>query len=257
MARQLSAVPNIDPANSEYPAGKIRDDDPPTDGTPVTEILYGDIIQFFHKLMRLAGVTYNNLSDNETSGFQFITALATYARTLQATDALKGTVELATNAETQAGIDTQRAVTPAALESKTATYARKGISELATVSETQALTSQERTVTPFGVGYVTGGLITEFIEIGAWNMVANRSKIVPHGKGSKVRFVQATIIPDAGSGFITSDLSGLDQTNMPGGLCSFDGTNIQLETPTTSRYNSAYYDGAVANRGYIKIQYIP
>lgn len=117
MARQLSSIPNIDPANGAYPAGKIRNDNPPAEGTPVTEELYGDIIQFFHKLMRLAGLTYNDLAENETTGFQFIQALAFYMRTLAASATEKGVVELATNAETQAGLDALRAITPAGLKS--------------------------------------------------------------------------------------------------------------------------------------------
>lgn len=148
MARQLSSVPNTDPPDGEYPGGKIRNDNPPTDGTPVIEELYGDITQFFHKLMRLAGISYNDLPENETQGFQFIQAMAAYVRTLSANTAERGVAELATNAETQAGIDSQRIVTPAGLESKTATTTRKGIAETATNAETQTGTDTERIVTP-------------------------------------------------------------------------------------------------------------
>lgn len=150
MARQLTAVPDIDSPDASYPAGKIRNDNPPTtDGTPVVEELYGDIIQFFHKLMRLAGITYNDTAENETAGFQFIEALAFYMRSLAATETQKGTSERATNAEVQAGSDTSRFVTPAGLESKTATEARKGIDELANSSEALALSpSHSRIVTP-------------------------------------------------------------------------------------------------------------
>lgn len=151
MARQLTSVPNTDAPDSEYPAGKIRNDNPPTDGTPVIEELYGDITQFFHKLMRLAGLSYNDLPENETQGFQFVQAMAAYIRTLNASTAEKGVVELATNAETQAGIDTQRAITPAGLESKTATTTRNGIAELATNTEVQTGTDAERIVTPAGL----------------------------------------------------------------------------------------------------------
>lgn len=118
MARQLNAVPNIDPANSDYPAGKIRDENLPTEGTPVTETLYGDLVQFFHKLMRIAGIAYNNLPENESSGFQFLNALAYYIRNLSASTTEKGVVELATIEETNAGLDSLRAVTPASLKPK-------------------------------------------------------------------------------------------------------------------------------------------
>ena len=67
-----------------------------------------------------------------------------------ATDARAGIVELATDAETQAGTDATRAVTPAGLASRTATDARAGIVELATDAETQAGTDATRAVTPAG-----------------------------------------------------------------------------------------------------------
>lgn len=65
-----------------------------------------------------------------------------------ATDTRQGVVELATNAETQAGTDTARAVTPAGLASRTATETRTGIAEIATQAETDAGTDDARMVTP-------------------------------------------------------------------------------------------------------------
>lgn len=151
MARQLSAVPDIDSPDASYPAGRIRNDNPPTDGTPVIEELYGDITQFFHKLMRLAGISYSDLPDNEINGFDFVDALIAKIRATSGTTSLKGSLELATNAETQGGSDNQRAITPAGLESKTATETRKGIAELATNTETQTGTDTEKIVTPAGL----------------------------------------------------------------------------------------------------------
>lgn len=63
----------------------------------------------------------------------------------------KGLVELATDAETQAGTDTLRVVTPAALTARTATETRTGVIELATDAETQAGTDAARAVTPAGL----------------------------------------------------------------------------------------------------------
>lgn len=147
MARQLTSIPYTIAPDAEYPAGRMRNNDPPTVGTPVIEELYGDIIQFFHKLMRLAGVTYNDLPENETQNYQFIEALVAYVRTITASTTQKGVAELATSAETQAGGDNQRVVTPAGLESKTATETRKGIAELATLVETKTGIDSTRIVT--------------------------------------------------------------------------------------------------------------
>lgn len=67
---------------------------------------------------------------------------------LTASDTKAGLVELATDAETQAGTDDTRAVTPKSLASRTATATRAGIVELATDAETQAGTDDTRAVTP-------------------------------------------------------------------------------------------------------------
>lgn len=68
-----------------------------------------------------------------------------------ATDTQSGPVELATNAEVQAGTDTSRAVTPAGLSARTATDTRTGLIELATNAEVQAGTDTGRAVTPGGL----------------------------------------------------------------------------------------------------------
>lgn len=68
-----------------------------------------------------------------------------------ASETQTGVVELATAAETQAGTDAVRAITPAGLNSRTATTSRTGIVELATSQETQIGTDSARAVTPAGL----------------------------------------------------------------------------------------------------------
>lgn len=75
-----------------------------------------------------------------------------------ASETVKGIVELATNAEVVAGTDTVRAVTPAGLASLTATDARRGLVELATNAETQAGTATDRAVTPANLNSTVLGL---------------------------------------------------------------------------------------------------
>ena len=65
-----------------------------------------------------------------------------------ATTERQGVVELATNQETQDGIDAQRAVTPAGLNSRTATEGRTGLVQLTTDAEAQAGTNDAKAVTP-------------------------------------------------------------------------------------------------------------
>lgn len=68
-----------------------------------------------------------------------------------ATTTAKGVVELATDAETQTGTDTERAVTPAGLSARTATDSRAGVVELATSAETITGTDDTKAVTPAGL----------------------------------------------------------------------------------------------------------
>ena len=60
-----------------------------------------------------------------------------------ASETVKGLVELATSAETQTGTDAFRAVTPAGLASVTSTESRAGLVELATSAEAQAFTENK------------------------------------------------------------------------------------------------------------------
>lgn len=66
----------------------------------------------------------------------------------QATTTVLGLVFLASNAETQTGTDSNKAVTPASLSSRTATETRTGIAEIATDAEVTTGTDDTRIVTP-------------------------------------------------------------------------------------------------------------
>jgi len=69
----LTNIDNSDLVN--YPAGRIKNNTGSGNGTPVNEIVYGDIHEAKDKLMRRYGIDYNNLPDNETNGYQYIDAL--------------------------------------------------------------------------------------------------------------------------------------------------------------------------------------
>jgi len=97
-------------------------------------------------------------NDNTVATTAFVTA-AVNAATPDASDTIKGKVELATDAETVTGTDTERAVTPsgvkAAIDASTgvpdATDTVKGKVELATTAEAAAGLSTALAVTPAGV----------------------------------------------------------------------------------------------------------
>jgi hypothetical protein len=70
MAQKIETVTGI-VADANYPKGyKIADD-----STVIGEKLNQDIVQFFQKLMKEAGLTANGLDDNEVNGSQFVEAL--------------------------------------------------------------------------------------------------------------------------------------------------------------------------------------
>lgn len=75
--RDLRTLKNVNPADSDFPSGRVRDNPGDNTGTPVNEALLGDMTQFFMKLIRDAGITPNNLPDSEYPGYQLYEALQT------------------------------------------------------------------------------------------------------------------------------------------------------------------------------------
>lgn len=66
-------IDNSDPVN--YPNSRIKNNTGSGDGTPVNEQVYGDIHEFFAKMMRLASLSFNHQPENESKGYQYIQAL--------------------------------------------------------------------------------------------------------------------------------------------------------------------------------------
>lgn len=78
--RNKKLAPNVDNSNlGVYPNGRIKDNTGGGNGTPVNEFIYGDLHEMKDKLMRLYGIAYNDLPDNETNGFQLVEALRALA----------------------------------------------------------------------------------------------------------------------------------------------------------------------------------
>lgn len=75
MAILLEDKPNVDPPDSDYPYGKIRDDDGLENGTPLNQLVHQDFHQFFARLLAMSGIVANGLPDNDYSGFQYFEAL--------------------------------------------------------------------------------------------------------------------------------------------------------------------------------------
>ena len=80
MSRNKFNQVNIDKTDLvKYPDGRIRDNDGSGNGTPVNEIVYGDIHEFLAKAMRLYDISFNGLPDNTLNGYQFLDAIIALA----------------------------------------------------------------------------------------------------------------------------------------------------------------------------------
>jgi hypothetical protein len=77
--RILSNISNTDAISGTYPNGRIRNKNtvssPPVVGTPIVEEIYGDIVLYFQKLVSFVGITFNDLPDNETNGYQTLNSI--------------------------------------------------------------------------------------------------------------------------------------------------------------------------------------
>ena len=134
--RDLSAQTGIG-TDAGFLNGNLVDDQ-----TEINEGINQDLVQFFQKLAALAALAPNGLPDNETNGYQLITALEAVARSFAATTLLQGTVEKATTAEAQNGT-ANKFLDAALLQTVTATTDRLGIVEKATPAEAQAGTADK------------------------------------------------------------------------------------------------------------------
>jgi hypothetical protein len=105
----------------------------------------------------LAVLAAAEIAPNEADNTQLVQAIgalitnAIPAAPDNASETVKGVVELATAAEVIAGTDSARAVTAAALAALTALTTRRGLVELATEAETRTGTDSARAVTPAGL----------------------------------------------------------------------------------------------------------
>lgn len=74
MAIELTSKTNTEAASAEYPYGQFKDNTGSNNGTPLNKAVLEDYLQFFHKMMSEAGITYTGVPDNEYDGWQFFEA---------------------------------------------------------------------------------------------------------------------------------------------------------------------------------------
>lgn len=196
--------------------------------TIVGEGINQDLVQFFQKLADLASIIPNDLPDNETNGYQLITALQTVIRSLVATTTLKGTVEKATNAEGLAGA-ADKFIDAAVL--------------LYVISQKALETNPNE-------------LISIAIQTGAWNMDStvgiNVSYTPPAGK--RVIDPSVTIFDDISYNCYPLNYnSGLPSSANPQGTVEYNaGSNrFEISRLTSGTFDNTSFDNATINRGII------
>ena len=188
MARSIVSKPNTVAPDSDYPGGRFKDKVGSNPGTRVNEAMTGDWAQFFDKMMRETGATYNELPDNEYSGQQFFDAMVN----------------------------------------------------------------------------VFGGLRRAVIEIGAWNMDADSSKLISTDVAfSKVRSVSFTIIADTGNGLFVNGMNNDDTLGgaVTSGVVALPQNNsgdlqVSLQRETSGYFDANRFDDPTMNRGWIIVEYV-
>ncbi len=129
----------------------------------------------------VGGISFSNPPATET--VQGVAEIATEAETLAGTDdqrivtpkklfkavataVRRGLVRLATEAEVLAGSDAESAVTPATLAARSATTDRRGLIEIATDAEAGAGTDDTRALTPKHVALIRGQVLQALYPVG-------------------------------------------------------------------------------------------
>lgn len=243
MARNLSSQSNVDTPSSDYPSGRIRNKNnsanPPIVGTPIIEEIYGDIVEFFQKLLRLGDIAPNDIPDNETNGHQLITGLSSY---VDAKDTAIANAA-ASDATNKANAAKNDAISAAASD--------------ATIKANTAQTNAES----YSLNTVAGGKLTKVIEIGDWNMDSTDTITKTHGVNAvKIIGVSASIRVDSNippTNAVATMMVGADVNGLNGGQIAWTDTNIILNRTVSGRFDSTTYDETSYNRGWIIIDYLP
>lgn len=121
---------------------------------------------------------------------------------VDASDTVKGIVELATDVETQTGTDTARAVTPFGLASLISSATRRGLVELATNAEASTGTDTARAITPANLASVLSAgyqpLDSDLTAIGGLSPA--NDDIIQRKAGAWVNRTMAQLSTDLGLG---------------------------------------------------------
>jgi len=153
-----------------------------------------------------------------------------------------GVVELATDAEVQAGTDSTLAVTPSTLSSRTSTETRTGLAEIATQTEVDAGTDDSRFVTPLKLANYVSGLPGQS---SYYAQIDNISNLFNGSTTSFTLNIGGTIFAPNPAGNLMVFLGGRPNTQGKSGAYTVSGSTITFtEAPAAG---TTFYATTVAN----------
>ncbi|MFC1567324.1 hypothetical protein ACFL3R_00620 [Thermodesulfobacteriota bacterium] len=260
-----------------YKGGKIRVDNTVTTVAAGTLVLTDDDVNYIEITQagvvskNTTGFTSGNIPIRQVtcaSGVQTVSTdkRAWFVQTAAATATSQGTVELATDAETATGTDTERAttpaniasmkasdaeaiagtatdklITPANLSARTATDARTGVVELATDAEVTTGTDTARAVTPAGLQQKTASATAKgIVELATDAETATGTDTERATTPANVASLKATDA-QAVTGTATDKIT--TPANLPFAVAAYQKHLRHLIYPVAGNYNPLYMAG--------------
>ena len=155
-----------------------------------------------------------------------------------ASETVKGIVELATAAEVQAGTDTTRAVHPAGLASLTATETRSGLIELATVAEAQAMSDAVRALSPARLASAFGGANQSLGTSGYQKLPSGL--IIQWGTAAVAATGSYVSLPIAFPSAFTAVMTSMSASSAPGVVAN-NNVGVQSQPDNLTRFVARCY----------------
>lgn len=274
MARKLENQVNVIAPNSDYPYGRIRDDEGVGNGTPLTEAVHGDYHQFFARILAEGGVAVNNMPDNEYTGFQYYEALLEVISKrigrYSIGDSVSGGLSDNLNDYVKVGVFV---VTPA-FSNKPAGLGDYGqlvvtsrgaiIAQVITDMDHGAIWSRVFDVS--WSAWVLQKLAERAVPIGDWDMDANPNVTVDIGAHgidiSKIASLNVSVRADVDASFPSANYQSLPQAVGISGYAlahaaAIIGVGVQIFRLNGSGYDSTDFDATGYNRGWIVVTWVP